>query len=198
MARTLLLWDAPNIDMTLSGVLNRRPSMNERPRFDALGRWLVARARERGSDDVEACVFVNVPVNDHGPMLGWVKVLLSIGFRVFAKPKTSDSDIDEDILSHMALRASDATDVIIASTDAEAFRVPLEELAGRGTSATVLGFTEYSGGYSGSDGIVFVDLEEIADLFNVPLPARVKLDGLPADGRWFEPSGNLATLSGVA
>lgn len=197
MPNTLLLWDAPNIDMTLAGVLGRRPSTNERPRFDALGRWLVERARTGDPQAaVEACVFVNVPPTEHGPLLGWVKVLLSIGFRVFAKPRFNDSDIDDDILSHMAERAGDIGEVIIASNDAEAFRRPLEELAANGVTTTVLGFTEYSGGYSGSDAVRFVDLEEISELFQVALPERVRLENLPSDGRWFEPSGSLVGLAG--
>lgn len=196
MSGTLLLWDAPNIDMTLSGVLGRRPSTAERPRFDVLGRWLVERARERDRDaTLEACVFVNVPVSEHGPLLGWIKVLLSIGFRVFAKPRYNDSDIDEDILTHVALRADNLGEVIIASNDAEAFRVPLEDLQAKGVMATVLGFTEFSGGYSGSDHIHFLDLEEIPDLFQVALPERVRLENLPSDGRWFEPSGSLIGLA---
>jgi putative heme uptake system protein len=195
MARTLLLWDAPNIDMTLSGVLGRRASTVERPRFDSLGRWLVEQARV---DDlapmVEGCVFVNVPVAEHGPLLGWVKVLLTLGFRVFAKPRQDDSDIDEDMLEHMVLREADLGRVIVASNDAEAFRDSLERLAARGVHCTVLGFTEYSGGYTGSDGISFVDLEEIPELFNGPLPNRVRLEGIPVSGRWFEPSSALGDL----
>jgi uncharacterized protein len=195
MSGTLLLWDAPNIDMTLSGVLGRRPSTAERPRFDALGRWLVERARTRDRDStLEACVFVNVPVTEHGPLLGWIKVLLSIGFRVFAKPRHNDSDIDDDILAHIALRASGLGEVIVASNDAEAFREPLEALHADGVMATILGFTEFSGGYSGSEHIHFIDLEEIPELFQVALPERVRLENLPEDGRWFEPSGSLIGL----
>ena len=41
--RVLLVWDAPNLDMGLGSILGRRPTALERPRFDALGRWLLAR-----------------------------------------------------------------------------------------------------------------------------------------------------------
>ncbi|MGH3524294.1 MAG: NYN domain-containing protein, partial [Mycobacterium sp.] len=40
--RVLLVWDAPNLDMGLGSILGRRPTALERPRFDALGRWLLA------------------------------------------------------------------------------------------------------------------------------------------------------------
>jgi len=41
---TLLVWDAPNIDMSLGSILGGRPSSASRPRFDALGRWLISQA----------------------------------------------------------------------------------------------------------------------------------------------------------
>ncbi len=44
--RVLLVWDAPNLDMGLGSILGRRPTALERPRFDALGRWLLARTAE--------------------------------------------------------------------------------------------------------------------------------------------------------
>lgn len=42
----MLVWDAPNLDMGLGSILGRRPTALERPRFDALGRWLLARTAE--------------------------------------------------------------------------------------------------------------------------------------------------------
>ena len=41
--RVLLVWDAPNLDMGLGSILGGRPTAAHRPRFDALGRWLLAR-----------------------------------------------------------------------------------------------------------------------------------------------------------
>ena len=38
----LLVWDAPNIDMTLANVIGARPSASSRPRFDAVAKWLLA------------------------------------------------------------------------------------------------------------------------------------------------------------
>ena len=37
----LLVWDAPNVDMGLGSILGGRPTAIYRPRFDALGRWLL-------------------------------------------------------------------------------------------------------------------------------------------------------------
>src|SRR5690349_4775998 len=54
----LLVWDAPNIDMTLANVIGARPSASSRPRFDAVARWLLAASDDR---EVEGCVFANVP-----------------------------------------------------------------------------------------------------------------------------------------
>ena len=44
--RVLLVWDAPNLDMGLGSILGGRPTAAHRPRFDALGRWLLARTAE--------------------------------------------------------------------------------------------------------------------------------------------------------
>ena len=43
----LLVWDAPNIDMTLSTILGARPASSDRPRFDAIARWFLAEAGAR-------------------------------------------------------------------------------------------------------------------------------------------------------
>ncbi|HYZ67181.1 MAG TPA: NYN domain-containing protein, partial [Mycobacterium sp.] len=45
-ARVLLVWDAPNLDMGLGSILGGRPTAAHRPRFDALGRWLLSRTAE--------------------------------------------------------------------------------------------------------------------------------------------------------
>jgi len=44
--RVLLVWDAPNLDMGLGSILGGRPTAAHRPRFDALGRWLLGRTAE--------------------------------------------------------------------------------------------------------------------------------------------------------
>ncbi|MFP5371527.1 MAG: NYN domain-containing protein, partial [Actinomycetes bacterium] len=94
----LLIWDAPNIDMTLSTVIGARPTAASRPRFDAIAAWFVDGAGDPEAPDapeVEACVFANIP-----PVVGslqrWVEALRGFGFAVFARPKTQpDDDIDQ-------------------------------------------------------------------------------------------------------
>ena len=44
VALDLLVWDAPNIDMTLSNVIGGRPTPASRPRFDAVAKWLLSGA----------------------------------------------------------------------------------------------------------------------------------------------------------
>lgn len=47
--RMLLVWDAPNMDMGLGAILGGRPTAAHRPRFDALGRWMLGRTAERSA-----------------------------------------------------------------------------------------------------------------------------------------------------
>src|SRR5262245_26003885 len=73
----LLVWDAPNVDMTLAGVIGGRPTPASRPRFDAVARWLLAGAGDRA---VEGCVFANVPPGGAVSMRGWVEAIRSFGY----------------------------------------------------------------------------------------------------------------------
>ena len=190
MGRHVLVYDAPNVDMTLSNIIDGKPTPKERPDLAVLGDWLVDRAEEL--DDVEACVFINVAPHVAGPLRGWVLWLLEQGYRVFAKPKYGDSDVDDDMIDHLWARYEDGdlTEVYVASNDARAFVEPLTTLASRDVTVNVLGFSEYAGALSTQPELTFVDLESIANLFAAPLP-RVTLEGLPEEGRWFEPTGVL-------
>lgn len=190
MGRHVLVWDAPNIDMTLATIIEGKPTSKDRPDLAVLGAWLVDHAEVE--DTVEACVFINVAPHVAGVLRGWVLWLLEEGFRVFAKPKQGDSDVDDDMLDHLWARydEGDLEAVYVGSNDARAFAEPLGELGERGIAINVLGFAEYAGGMATSPGLRFVDLESIDGLFGEPLP-RLNLDALPADGRWFEPRGRL-------
>ena len=102
----LLVWDAPNMDMSLGSLLGARPTSAFRPRFDAVGRWLLDLAGEHAV--AEACVFTNVVPGSTEVVRPWVEALRNVGFAVFAKPKTTeDSDIDDDMLAHIKLRADE-------------------------------------------------------------------------------------------
>jgi uncharacterized protein len=193
-ARTLLVWDAPNIDMSLGSLLGTRPTSAFRPRFDAVGRWLLS---EAGVDGVaEATVFTNVVPGSTEIVRPWVEALRNVGFAVFAKPKVAeDSDVDEDMLAHIALRHSEGglAHVVVASGDGRAFREPLEALVAQGVTVTVIGFREYAAFAVASEIVDFLDLEDIEGVFREPLP-RVSLDTLPDTGAWLPPLRSLRSL----
>lgn len=203
--RVLLIWDAPNLDMGLGSILGGRPTAAHRPRFDALGRWLLSRTAEisakRRPDqrpvslEPEATVFTNIAPGSADVVRPWVEALRNVGFAVFAKPKTDDdSDVDADMLAHLAQRRADGlASVFVASADGQAFRLPLEDIARDGTGATVLGFREHASWALASDTLDFVDLEDIPGVFREPLP-RIGLDSLPEQGAWLQPFRPLSSL----
>jgi putative heme uptake system protein len=199
--RVLLVWDAPNLDMGLGSILGRRPTALERPRFDALGRWLLARTaqvaahRQDVSTEPEATVFTNIAPGSADVVRPWVDALRNVGFAVFAKPKIDeDSDVDSDMLQHIALRSEEGLAALaVASADGQAFRQPLEEIARGGVPVQVLGFREHASWALASDTLEFVDLEDIAGVFREPLP-RIGLDSLPEKGAWLQPFRPLSSL----
>ena len=202
--RVLLVWDAPNLDMGLGSILGRRPTALERPRFDALGRWLLARTAEvaakRQNDqqiaaEPEATVFTNIAQGSADVVRPWVDALRNVGFAVFAKPKLDeDSDVDSDMLDHIAQRRADGlAALVVASADGQAFRQPLEEISRAGVPVQVLGFREHASWALASDTLEFVDLEDIAGVFREPLP-RIGLDSLPEKGAWLQPFRPLSSL----
>ncbi len=179
----LLVWDAPNIDMTLSNVIGARPTPASRPRFDAVARWLLSGAQDR---DVEGTVFANVPPGGAVSMRGWIEAIRSFGYAVFARPKLGpDDDVDGDMLAHIAARSSTHRlhRLVVASGDGRNFLEPLERLAQDGVEVVVLSFSEVAGYAQESDLISFVDLEDVPGAFTSPLP-RVRLDNLPVGGAW--------------
>nr|WP_099021449.1 NYN domain-containing protein [Mycolicibacterium palauense] len=204
--RVLLVWDAPNLDMGLGAILGGRPTAAHRPRFDALGRWLLSRTADVSQADPdappgitlepEATVFTNIAPGSADVVRPWVEALRNVGFAVFAKPKIDDdSDVDSDMLEHIALRRSEGlAALIVASADGQAFRAPLEEIArDDGTPVQVLGFREHASWALASDTLEFVDLEDIPGVFREPLP-RIGLDSLPEQGAWLQPFRPLSSL----
>ncbi len=199
--RVLLIWDAPNLDMGLGAILGGRPTAAYRPRFDALGRWLLARTAELsagggGRIEPEATVFTNIAPGTADVVRPWVEALRNVGYAVFAKPKIDeDSDVDADMLAHIEMRSRGAglAGIMVASADGQAFREPLERLAARGVPAQVLGFREHASWAVTSDTLEFIDLEDIPGVFREPLP-RVSLDSLPDEGAWLQPFRPLSAL----
>jgi putative heme uptake system protein len=209
-SRVLLVWDAPNLDMGLGAILGGRPTAAHRPRFDALGRWLLARtadlsaAQARNNDgsegdgaslEPEATVFTNIAPGSADVVRPWVEALRNVGFAVFAKPKIDeDSDVDVDMLDHIALRRGEGlAGLLVASADGQAFRQPLEDIARAGIPVQVLGFREHASWALASDTLEFVDLEDIPGVFREPLP-RIGLDSLPEQGAWLQPFRPLSSL----
>jgi putative heme uptake system protein len=202
--RVLLVWDAPNLDMGLGSILGRRPTALERPRFDALGRWLLGRTAEVAvnsqnpveiSAEPEATVFTNIAPGSADVVRPWVDALRNVGFAVFAKPKLDeDSDVDSDMLAHIAkCNEEGLAALVVASADGQAFRQPLEEISRAGIPVQVLGFREHASWALASDTLEFVDLEDIAGVFREPLP-RIGLDSLPEKGAWLQPFRPLSSL----
>jgi uncharacterized protein len=191
----LLIWDAPNIDMTLSTVIGARPTASSRPRFDAIAAWFVEAAGEPTAPDaadVEACVFANIPPSP-GPLQRWVEALRGFGFAVFARPKSQpDDDIDQDMLDHIAVREHShrLRRLVVFSGDGRNFAEPLEDLARRGTEVVVVAFSEVAGYAISSDLLTFIDIEDVPGAFVEPLD-RVRLDALPAGGAWLRPTRSL-------
>ncbi|NMD58593.1 MULTISPECIES: NYN domain-containing protein [Tsukamurella] len=200
-ARVLLVWDAPNLDMGLGSILGGRPTAAHRPRFDALGRWLLEYTATLESDtdarlEPEATVFTNIAPGTADVVRPWVEALRNVGYAVFAKPKVDeDSDVDEDMLDHIDVRrySPGLGGLIVASADGQAFREPLEEISASGVPVTVLGFREHAAWALASPTLEFVDLEDIAGVFREPLP-RVSLDSLPDEGAWLQPFRPLSSL----
>lgn len=190
----LLVWDAPNIDMTLSNVIGARPSPASRPRFDAVARWLVDGAGER---EVEGSVFTNVPPGAATGMRGWIEALRSFGYAVFAKPKLHhDDDVDLAMLEHIDERSRThrLTRLVVASGDGRNFTGPLEAIARTGTEVVVLSFGEVAGYALESDLLTFVDLEDVPGAFTTPLD-RVRLDALPVQGAWLRPTRSMREVA---
>lgn len=191
----LLLWDAPNVDMTLSDVLGRRPGPRDRPQFEIVGRWLLEKAAAAGAD-AEACVFLNVPAGNVAVIAPFVHALRMLGYSVFARPKLEGSDIDQAMVDHLEARADERPlgVVVIASHDGTAFQEPLMDRAADGADAVVLGFEEYAGWALTNPSLTFVDLESIPGCFATPLD-RMSLDRLPPEGAWLRPLRPLSDLA---
>jgi putative heme uptake system protein len=191
----LLIWDAPNIDMTLSTVIGARPTAASRPRFDAIAAWFVEGAGDptaSGAAEVEACVFANIPPQP-GTLQRWVEALRGFGYSVFARPKTQpDDDIDQDMLDHIDVRSHShqLRRLVVFSGDGRNFAEPLEQLVRAGTHVVVVAFSEVAGYAISSELLEFIDIEDVPGAFVEPLD-RVRLDALPPDGAWLRPTRSL-------
>ena len=187
--------------MGLGAILGSRPTAAHRPRFDAIGRWLVERTMDLADDvgthiEPEATVFTNIAPGSAEIVRPWVEALRNVGFAVFAKPKIGDdSDVDPDMLAHIRRRRDEGIleGVVVASADGQNFQDTLEELERAQIPTTVIGFREHAAWAVNSEIIEFVDLEDIPGVFREPLP-RVDLETLPDEGAWLQPFRSLLSL----
>ena len=192
---TLLVWDAPNMDMTLGTLLGgTRPNPASRPRFDAVGRWLLDLAPD--PNQAEAVVFTNIAPGAGGAVRGWIEAVRNAGFAVFAKPKlTPDDDVDDEMRAHIEQRSEEGwlSTLVVASADGRNFRDQLERLSGAGVDVRVLAFEEHAAYASNNRSITFVDLEDVPGAFIEPLP-RFRLEKLPPGGLLLPPTRPLQSL----
>lgn len=195
MAVSLLVWDAPNMDMGLGAILGGRPTATHRPRFDAVGRWLVLDALSKDLEP-EAAIFTNVAPGGADIIRPWIEAVRNVGFAVFAKPKLDEfTDVDPDMLDFIEQHRTtgDLARVVVASADGQNFLEVLEQLVAEGVEVLVLGFQEHASWAVLHEDIQFVDLEDIEGVFSQPLP-RINLDNLPEGGAWLKPLRSLSAL----
>lgn len=187
----LMVWDAPNIDMTLANIIGRRPTQATRPRYDQVAHWFVGQAEDR---DVQAVVFTNYAEGTAAAIRPWLEAVRLMGYDVFVKPKLDPGDdIDDDMLAHIRHVSADRrlTRLVVLSGDGRAFEDELALLATAGVNVTVVSFLEVASWARQSPLLTFVDLEEIPGAFTQPLPQRMRLEDLPPEGAWLQATGSL-------
>lgn len=190
---TLLIWDAPNMDMGLGAILGGRPNAQYRPRFDAIGKWLATIAQEEHTNP-QGAIFTNITPGSSEVIRPWIDAVRNVGFAVFAKPKIEEeSDVDEDMSTCLEDNKENLAHVIVASADGRNFLEQLNVFAALGVKVTVLGFYEHATWAVNAPNIEFVDIEEIEGVFREPLP-RISLDSLPEEGAWLQPFRPLTHL----
>src|SRR4051812_32395970 len=101
----LSLIDIPNIDRTLADVLGHKPDRDTRPDWGLIYRWLEVQA----DGPLEVCAFANVADPPYSAQARWLHYLRVQGYRVFAKPRTGESDIDQDMLDHLTRRRDEGS-----------------------------------------------------------------------------------------
>lgn len=190
-APIVLLWDSPNMDMTLSNLLGgRKPSKAERPDCQKLAEWVFARSVAAGVP-ARAVMALNVSrdAQPDSPVAKFVQFLRTNGFEVFLNPKdTPSSDVD-DALVNMA-GTFQASELIVASHDS-----PLLGRIREASSAplSVLCFSELLPCYRRMPGVSFMDVSEVPGLFSdaLPRPTTPSFASLPEEGLLLPPLGPL-------
>jgi uncharacterized protein len=190
---TLLVWDAPNIDMTITGLIGgrRRPTRAERPDSDKLMEWLVCTY----TNVIDATVFVNVPPGRPVVALeGWFNQLRYSGFGVYPKPKRNETDdVDEVMVAHIeqAHATGQLDRLLLMSHDRKRF-VPLaEKLLDDGIEVSPIVLRDLDRWPEGCTPIHLYDLPEVvADR----AAGAVNLRDLPDDGQLLQATRTPASI----
>lgn len=187
----LLLWDSPNMDMTLSNLLGgQKPSKAERPDCQKLAEWVHMRA-QAANIPARAVMALNVSrdAGSDSPLAKYVQVLRTNGFEVFLNPKdTPSSDVDDALVSMAA--SNPASELIVATHDS-----PLLARIREASSSpmSVLCFSEMLPCYRRMENVTFIDVAEVPGLFADSLPRLTtpSFASLPAEGLLLPPLGPL-------
>jgi putative heme uptake system protein len=170
-AETFLLVDGENIDATLGGsLLGRRPSPEERPRWDRVRDY----ARAVWDQPVRPLFFLNG--SGQVPM-PFVQALDALDFKPVLLSGPADVKV-VDVAIQRTLEAlaerESGGDVLLASHDGD-FAPQVETLLMGDRRVGVLGFRELiSSALRELDGLEIYDLEDDVGAFTVPLP-RIKV-----------------------
>jgi uncharacterized protein len=164
--RTYLLVDGENIDATLSGILDRRPHPEDRPRWDRL----LGSVRERFDAEVTPLFFMNA--SSGSLPMAFVQALTAMDFRpVPLSGPPGMKVVDVGIQRTLGALADRDGDVVLASHDGD-FLGEVQALLGTRRVA-VLGFREFlNAGYAALEpaGLELLDLEHDAKCFTYALP----------------------------
>jgi uncharacterized protein len=185
---TLLLWDAPNMDMTLHEVSLDVTVV--RPNFNSLTAWLCTQAAPSG--DVEAMLFTTVPDHPTPQLVSWIHAARGSGFYTFLWPKTS-GDIDPAYAAAGNDRIDDrpALGTLVLATHDQGLAGPLgDRAAAAGWQVLQLGFREQSAWVANHPGWATIDLEDVPSVFPRPL-IRFDLDRVSPEGKWIPPATQL-------
>jgi putative heme uptake system protein len=170
--RTYVLVDGENIDATLgTGVLQRRPGPEERPRWERVTKY----AEAQWGQPVTGLFFLNAS-SGHMPT-GFVSALLAMDYRPVPLSGAGDVKVvDVGIQRTLDALVGRDADVFLVSHDGD-FIDQMSALLAPERRLGVLGFREYVNAQYAAAGIGIHDLEDDVKAFNVPLP-RVRIISL--------------------
>jgi uncharacterized protein len=165
---TYLLVDGENLDGVLGGsILNGRPLPEQRPRWDAVRRFVEERYGE-----TRPLFFVNA---GNGIPTGFVQALLALGWRPILL-KGEGKVIDLAILKMLRALVGRSSAVVLGSHDAD-FADELAQVAAAGATVAVLAFNEFvAQRLRDIEAITIFDLEDDAKAFTQPLPRLRVID----------------------